>query len=56
MEVEANERAAKEEEEAALHEIIQSEVEYLESKERDLIEEYTRKKAEDETEAEAIMR
>ena len=41
-EVEAEERAVKEEEEAALQDMIQAEVEYWESQERDLIEDYDR--------------
>ena len=36
--VEAEERTAKEEEEAALHDMVQVEVEYWDSKDRDMIE------------------
>ena len=45
-EVEAEERVAKEEEEAALQDMIQSEVEYWDSQERVLIGEYYREKSE----------
>ena len=54
--VEAEETAAKVEEEAALQDMIQARVEYWESQERDMIEEYDREKAEAETEAEYMMR
>ena len=36
--------------------MIQAKVEYWESQERAMLEEYARKKSEDETEAEAMMR
>ena len=55
-EVEADERAAKEEKEAALHDMIQAEVEYWKIQERAMIEEYARDKAEADTEAGDMMR
>ena len=55
-EVEVEEKGAKEKEEAALQDMIQAEVEYWESQERSMIEEYSREKAEAETEFEATTR
>ena len=54
VEVETDEREAKEEEEAAPQDMIQAEVEYWESQERAMIEEYARDKAESETESMTI--
>ena len=55
-EEEAEERASKKEEEAALQDMIQAKVEYWESQEEAMIEEYARENSEDETEAETMMR